>query len=271
MPSPIDILLDPVSLGVLALYAVLMLWEAVAPGRSLPKIKGWLPRALTSFVVYFYLSSYLPLLWDGFLAQYQLLDLSRLGVIPGVIVGLLVYNAVLYAWHRSMHSTNWLWRSFHQMHHSAERIDTYGAFYFSPLDMAGFTLMGSLSLSLIVGLSPQAVTAFLFAAMFMAIFQHANIKTPHWLGYFIQRPESHTIHHGKGLHRYNYADLPVFDMLFGTFQNPRGYEMETGFYLGASARVADMLMFKDVSKPDAADQQTGHNDAPLTLTPRSNP
>lgn len=252
MPTPLDILLDPISLGVLALYATLMLWEAAAPARALPKVAGWLPRALGSFVVYFYLSSYLPLLWDVKLAQYQLLDLSHLGLIPGVFVALLVYNTVLYVWHRTMHATRWLWRSFHQMHHSAERLDTYGAFYFSPLDMAGFTLVGSLSLSLLVGLSSEAVTAFLFVAMFLGIFQHANVHTPHWLGYIIQRPESHTIHHGRGLHRYNYADLPVFDMLFGTFRNPRSYEMQTGFYSGASARIPDMLLFRDVSKPSTS-------------------
>lgn len=137
------------------------------------------------------------------------------------------------------------------MHHSAERLDSYGAFYFSPLDVAGLTLVGSLSLSLIVGLSAQAVTLFLFAAMFMGIFQHTNVRTPRWLGYIIQRPESHTIHHGRGLHRYNYADLPLFDILFGTFRNPRDYEMETGFYDGASARIGDMLTFKDVSSPES--------------------
>ena len=248
MPTPIEILLDPISLGVLALYGALMLWEAIAPGRKLPKVKGWLPRALGSFAVYFYLSSYLPLLWDGYFAQYQLIDLSRLGVVPGAVIGLLVYNFVLYWWHRTMHSTNWLWRSLHQMHHSAERLDSFGAFYFSPLDAAGFTLMGSVSLVLLVGLTPQAATVFLFAAMFMGIFQHTNIRTPHWLGYIVQRPESHTIHHGKGLHRHNYADLPIMDMMFGTFRNPKRYEMETGFYNGASARIADMLMFKDVSE-----------------------
>jgi sterol desaturase/sphingolipid hydroxylase (fatty acid hydroxylase superfamily) len=51
------------------------------------------------------------------------------------------------------------------------------------------------------------------------------------------------------VHRYNYADLPVFDMLFGTFRNPVGYTGESGFYNGASARVADMLLFRDVSRP----------------------
>jgi sterol desaturase/sphingolipid hydroxylase (fatty acid hydroxylase superfamily) len=175
MPTPIEILLDPVSLGVLALYGALMTWEAIAPGRRLAKVKGWLPRALGSFAVYFYLSSYLPLIWDGYLAQYQLLDLSGLGTLAGAAIGVLVYEGLVYAWHRALHQTDWLFRSFHQMHHSAERLDTYGAFFFSPLDMAGFTLLGSLSLSLIVGLSTQAVTGFLFATMLL----RAEAGEPH--------------------------------------------------------------------------------------------
>ena len=247
MPTPIEILLDPISLCVLALYGGLMLWEALAPARELPRVRGWIPRALASFAVYFYLSSYLPLFWDDYLAQYQLVDLSSYGTWMGAAVGLFVYEGLLYVWHRTMHENSGLFRSFHQMHHSAERLDSFGAFYFSPLDMVAFTLLGSLSLSLIVGLAPQAVTVFLFTTLFLGIFQHTNVKTPQWLGYLIQRPESHTVHHGRGLHRFNYSDLPVFDMLFDTFRNPRGYEMETGFYHGASARVADMLLLRDVS------------------------
>ena len=253
MPTPLEILLDPISLGILALYAALMLWEAIAPARELPKIKGWMPRALATFAIYFYVASYLPLLWDGYLAEYQLFDLSGLGTLAGAAVGILVYEVVLYTWHRTMHQTNWLFRSFHQMHHSAERIDTYGAFYLSPLDMIGFTFVGSLSLAMIVGISPQAVPVYLLITMFCGIFQHANINTPQWLGYIIQRPESHTIHHGRGLHKYNYCDLPIIDIIFGTFRNPKGYQMETGYYDGASARIVDMLLFKDVSK--------GENDA----------
>lgn len=257
MPTPIELLLDPISLGVLALYAAMMLWEAVAPARQLPRIPGWHARALASFTIYFFLSSYLPLLWDGYLARYQLADLSHLGAVPGAIVGLLVYNALLYAWHRSMHASPALWRSFHQMHHSVERIDTFGAFYFSPMDMIGFTFMGSLALALGVGLSAEAITLFLFIAMFLGIFQHANVRTPRWLGYFIQRPESHAVHHARGVHRYNYADLPVFDIVFGTFRNPRSYEPAAGFYDGASSRVRDMLLWRDVSEPDDAPTLSG--------------
>ncbi len=248
MPTPLEILFVPISLVVSAMYAGLMVWEWLAPGRTLPQVKHWKLRGLTAFVLFFYLSTYLPLLWDQHLARYQLFDLTGLGTLGGAAVGLLVYELGVYWWHRWMHSFDLLWQGFHQMHHSAERLDTYGAFWFSPMDMISWTLLGSLCLLLIVGVTPQAATILLLSITFSAMFQHANIRTPRWLGYLIQRPESHTLHHSKGIHRYNYADLPVFDMLFGTFRNPRDFEVETGFYPDASSRVADMLLFRDVNR-----------------------
>ena len=143
MPTPIEILLDPVSIVVLLIYAGLILAEYLLPGNTLPKVPGWLPRTLLTFVSYFFLSAYLPLIWDDKLAQFQLFDLSNLGVLPSTIVAVLVFEFLIYVWHRSMHSNQFLWRVFHQMHHSAERVDTLGAFYFSPADMVGFTLVGS--------------------------------------------------------------------------------------------------------------------------------
>lgn len=121
MPSPIEILLDPISLTALAIYAALMLWERSAPGRDLPDIPGWRVR----------------------------------GVAGGTRVGVLAYELAVYVWHRAMHGSPLLWRSFHQMHHSAERVDTYGAFYFSPLGMAGWTLLGSLALTLGMAWRPR--------------------------------------------------------------------------------------------------------------------
>ncbi len=52
-------------------------------------------------------------------------------------------------------------------------------------------------------------------------------------------------------HRDNYADVPVFDMLFGTFDNPRDFAPENGFYDGASLRLRDMLLFRDIAEPEA--------------------
>jgi sterol desaturase/sphingolipid hydroxylase (fatty acid hydroxylase superfamily) len=249
MPTPLQILLDPVSLTVLGLYGVLILLEALFPARPLPRVQGWKTRALVVFVFYFYLSSYLPLLWGGTLARYQLLDLEALNPLIGAGIGVLVYELLVYVWHRTMHRVHWIWRSFHQMHHSAERLDSYGAFYFSPLDIVGFAFLTSLSLT-VVGLSAEAVTYFLYATTFLAVFQHTNIRTPQWLGYIVQRPESHSVHHGRGIHQYNYSDLPLFDILFGTFRNPKEFVREAGFYDGASAKVPAILAFRDIAGSD---------------------
>ncbi len=251
MPSPIDLLLDPISLGVFALYAGLIVWETLVPARALPRVKGWKALGLGAFAVYFFLSSYLPLLWSEHLARFQLFDLTSLGTWAGAAVGLLVYEAGVYFWHRSMHGSNLLWRVFHQMHHSAERLDTYGAFWFSPADMIGWTVLSSLCLTLIVGLTPEATTVVLLATTLLAVFQHGNIRTPRWLGYVVQRPESHSRHHARGVHYGNFSDLPIFDILFGTFYNPREFEAETGFYHGASRRIGEMLRFREVSLPPA--------------------
>lgn len=249
MPTPIELLLDPISLAVFALYGGLMLWEALAPGRPLPKVAGWKWRGLAAFGMFFFLSSYLPLVWTEWLVQYQLVNLSPLGTWGGALIGLLVIEAGIYAWHRTMHASPMLWRTFHQMHHSSERLDSYSAFWFSPLDMVGWTVLSSLCLSLMVGITAEAATVVLLSTTFMSIFQHSNIRTPRWLGYIVQRPESHSRHHQRGVHAGNYADLPLYDMLFGTFHNPRDFVPATGFYEGASARVADMLHFRDVSSP----------------------
>lgn len=248
-PTPLEIILDPISLTVLGMYAGLMIWEALFPARPLTKMKFWKLKGLSFFAGFFFLSSYLPIMVDPWLSQYQLINLSEVGTIPSMIFAILIYELGAFAYHWSMHRFDFMWRTFHQMHHSSERIDTYSAYIFSPLDMIGWTMLGSISLVWIVGLSPQAATATLLILTFLGIFQHANIKTPRWLGYLIQRPESHNIHHGRGIHKYNYADLPLWDILFGTFYNPSTYETEVGFYKGASNRIGDMLLFKDVSVP----------------------
>ena len=250
LPSPMDLLLDPVSLAVLSMYGALMLWEALRPARKLPYVKHWKLKGLISFLAFFFLSSYLPIWIDPWMAQYMLFDLSGWGTLTGALIGILGYQLIVYIYHRSVHSSNLLWRVFHQMHHSAERLDTYGAFYFSPADMVSFTLVGSVAFAFFIGLSPQAITVVILLLNFLSIFQHANISTPQWIGYIIQRPESHSVHHGRGLHRLNYSDLPVWDILFGTFSNPPKYENETGFYEGGSAKVKDMLLFRDINQEE---------------------
>ncbi len=248
LPSPWQLLADPVSIIVICIFFGLMILEELFPGRPLPQIKYWKIRGVIAFIIYFFLSSYLPFLWNEFLAKYQIFDLTVLGNYWGALVALLIYELGVYVWHRSMHKSNLLWRMFHQMHHSAERVDTYGAFYFSPMDTFGFTFLTSLALVWIGGFTPQATIYAIYAATFLAVIQHANIKTPQWMGYIFQRPESHSMHHAKGIHAYNYSDLPLFDIILGTFRNPKEFSTETGFYNGASSKIKQMILFKDINK-----------------------
>ncbi len=256
LPTPLEVLLDPLSLAMLALIAGLLAAQALWPGRPLPNVRGWWLRAGLVFVLYFYLAAYLPLLWDQYLLPYQVFHLEKMNIYASTSIAILVFELLIYVWHRSMHSHEGLWRIFHQMHHSAERVDALGAFYFSPLDAAGFAFIGSLTLSVLVGLAAEAVTLFLMVTLFLATFQHTNVKTPRWLGYLIQRPESHSVHHQTGVHRYNYSDLPLFDIAFGTFHNPKEFAADAGFYEGASSRIGDMLLCRDVSVPPVRPPKT---------------
>ena len=81
----------------------------------------------------------------------------------------------------------------------------------------------------------------------LGIFQHANLKTPAWLGYLVVRPESHARHHERGVHAKNYSDLPLWDLLFGTFENPATWNGLAGFYSGASRRLGALLGGRDIS------------------------
>lgn len=96
MISPIALISDPISLTIFGLYGALMLWEALAPGRELPRDFGWMARGLAAFILFFFISSYLPLLWTETLASYQLFDLTHLGTWGGAVAGLLVYELGVY-------------------------------------------------------------------------------------------------------------------------------------------------------------------------------
>jgi sterol desaturase/sphingolipid hydroxylase (fatty acid hydroxylase superfamily) len=58
------------------------------------------------------------------------------------------------------------------------------------------------------------------------------------------------VHHARGIHHYNFSDLPLFDLIFGTFRNPKEFAPESGFEGVSSAQILDMLVWKDVAARD---------------------
>ena len=84
--------------------------------------------------------------------------------------------------------------------------------------------------------------------LLLPLFQRWNVRTPRWIGYFIQRPESHGLHHEFGIHGRNYSDFPLWDMLMGTFVNPETFDGRVGFDGDAESHVAAMILFQDVNR-----------------------
>lgn len=230
-------LLNPVAYAIAGMFAVFALIDLVYRARRFVSADHWPLRGVLAFGLYLAVAFYSPLLWDAWLADHSLLDMSALPVVSQVVSGVLVVELGIYAWHRTLHHNDLLWRHLHQTHHSAERIDIWGAFWFHPLDMLGFTLLGSLCLIGVLGLGVEAAIAVTLITSFLSMFTHANIRTPHWLGYLIARPESHSAHHERGVHGRNFSALPLWDMVFGTFHNPKDFTGEVGFYDGASTRL----------------------------------
>src|SRR5690606_38561594 len=114
------------------------------------------------------------------------------------------------------------------------------------------TALGSFLLVLVAGFSPQAATVITLVNTFFSMFQHSNTRTPAWSGYIVQRPEAHVLHHARGSHAYNDGDITIYDMLFGPWKTPRNFDDESGFYMAASSRISDMLLFKDVYKEEVS-------------------
>jgi sterol desaturase/sphingolipid hydroxylase (fatty acid hydroxylase superfamily) len=239
---------DIVSLLIPILFVTCVALERLLPARRLPPVRRWLLKGLFFFVVTGALNAVIPATVGPRLGFLTLFDSSRLGLAGSTVLTLLVSELVLYWLHRTMHRFQGLWRWTHQMHHSAERIDIPGAVYFHPTDISLNVVMSTVATAL-VGASADAAALAGFATFAMAMFQHLNVKTPRFLGYLVQRPEGHSVHHQRGLHAYNYGNLALWDLVFGTFRNPEGFADLAGFYDGASARVVDMLVARDVGMP----------------------
>ena len=238
----------------LAILPLFLFIDIVSPPAAGSRSRGWRSRALVVTAVNFGLSLVIGQWWATAFGGVHVFDAAALGTAGGAVVGVVVYEFFHYWYHRSAHRFNALWLLGHQMHHSAESLDPWGAYFLHPLDAAVFLSLSSIVLYPVLGLSPAAGAWAAAVLTFFAVFQHAGVKTPRWLGYLVQRPESHAIHHARGVHAHNYSDLPLWDIVFGTFRNP-GRETRQpllGFYDGASARVGEMLAFRDVASRDRA-------------------
>jgi sterol desaturase/sphingolipid hydroxylase (fatty acid hydroxylase superfamily) len=231
---------------IIAATVVFFLAERLLPGRELPESPGWYARAAFLNLSQLGIILLAGVAWNRWLQTYSLLHIAS--VMPPFaqgFVGWFIGTFVFYWWHRARHESNFLWRVFHQVHHSPARIEILTAFYKHPLEIAVDSILASALLFSLLGASPRGAAWFNVFAVLGEYFYHSNLRTPRWVGYFIQRPEHHSIHHQLDLHKFNYGDITLWDRLFGTFRDADEFAAHCGFPDGHERNLKSMLAFHD--------------------------
>jgi sterol desaturase/sphingolipid hydroxylase (fatty acid hydroxylase superfamily) len=239
------------------LYWILMIFigcfilERCLPGWQLPRVKTWPLRVLFLNLIQLGVVLLAGLSWEKWLSTWSIFNLSSyVSPILGGCIAYFIATFVFYWWHRWRHEYDFLWVGFHQIHHSPQRLEVITSFYKHPGEMIVNSILGSLLVYSFLGLSLEAGVIYTFCTAIGEFFFHTNVKTPHSVGYIFQRPEMHRIHHQFDRHKNNYGDIVWWDMLFGTYENPKEWTLSCGFTPEKEDRLLDMLAYKDVHKSD---------------------
>ncbi len=220
--------------------------ERILPGRELPEAPGWFARAALMNACQLGIVVLAGVGWNRWLQRWSLFHIAS--SMPPFAQGLLSWfigTFVFYWWHRARHDVDLLWRVCHQVHHSPSRIELLTAFYKHPVEIAADSMIASALLFSVLGASPEAGAWFNVFAVLGEYFYHSNLRTPHWMGYFLQRPEHHSIHHELDVHGFNYGDITWWDRLFGTFKDTDAFAEQCGFPNGHERCLSQMLLFRD--------------------------
>ena len=233
----------------LATFAFCFALERLIPGWPLPKVRTWVTRVLLINAVQLSVVLLAGLTWERWLTGASVFHLSE-HVSPAVggLVAYFIATFVFYWWHRWRHESDLLWRLFHQIHHSPQRLEVITSFYKHPGEMVVNSLVGSVLVYAVLGLSLEAGSIYTLCTALGEFFYHTNVRTPRWVGFFFQRPEMHRIHHQYNRHKNNYGDITWWDMMFGTYENPREWKHTCGFDDASEQKLVAMLAYKDVHR-----------------------
>jgi len=232
--------------GVAAAFLAL---ERFRPGRELPHSRGWHLRAWLLNMAQLGIVVLGGYTWSKWLQGPSLFSID--GALPAFAQGFICWfvgTFVFYWWHRARHASDFLWRTLHQIHHSASRIETLTSFYKHPLEIALNSVLSSAIIFVLLGASVEAGAWYSLFAALGEFCYHMNVRTPRWFGWFLQRPEHHSIHHQLGVHHYNYGDITWWDRLFGTFEEAEDFAPRCGYRGQRERDLGRMLAFRDVNK-----------------------
>jgi sterol desaturase/sphingolipid hydroxylase (fatty acid hydroxylase superfamily) len=150
---------------------------------------------------------------------------------PILVQALLVTLAsdLLRYWlHRWHHTLPFLWR-FHAVHHSVEKLYWLNTSRFHPVEKF-FQFLFDVTPFILLGVPAEVLALHLLWYGVNGFFQHANIDLKYGLlNYVVSSTDLHRWHHAQeaAVSNHNYGNnLIVWDLLFGTFYNPKNSRVE---------------------------------------------
>ncbi len=241
--------MDPIKPLIIVAF-ILIILERIIPDQTLPKVKHWWYRVVFINLLQIAIVILVGNTWENTFQKISLFNLGKnYNFILTAFVAYFVITFVFYWWHRFRHDFNIFWLCFHQIHHSPQRIETVTSFYKHPLEILVNSIIISLINYSLLGLTVEAGALVTILTGLAEFFYHMNIATARWIGYFFQRPEMHRIHHQKNKHYSNFSDLPLWDILFRTYKNPKTYQGPFGFKPEREACFWKMFFFQNVNNP----------------------
>ena len=219
----------------LAIFAVMAVWELLAPRRALTVSKAvrWANNlGLVAFNTIL-LRLVFPAAAIGMAAfsaerDWGLLNHFDVAFWLAVPVGVIAMDLVIWMQHVMVHAVPVLWR-LHRVHHADPDYDLTTGARFHPIEMV---LSMLIKFATIMLLGPPVLAVILFEVILngMAMFNHGNVRLPtaldRALRWLIVTPDMHRVHHSVQDDEANSNfgfNLSCWDRMFGTYRaQPRG-------------------------------------------------
>ena len=241
----------------LGIFALMALWELLAPRRALSVSKGirWANNlglvALNTLV----LRLIFPAAAVGVAAVaaergWGLLNIHPLHPALAGVLAVVALDLVIWLQHVMVHAVPLLWR-LHRVHHADLDYDVTTGARFHPLEIV---LSMLIKFATIVVLGPPVVAVVIFEVLLnaTAMFNHGNIGLPPTLDrvlrWVVVTPDMHRVHHSIEDDETNSNfgfNLPWWDRLFGTYRDqPRAGQ------LGMTIGIRDHADPREVARLD---------------------
>jgi len=248
--------------GAAAVFAVLALWEWLAPRRHLtvgrrPRWPGNLGILAIDIVAVRLLVPTAAVGVALIAAErgWGLFAMLGLPAWAAVVVGVIALDLVIYIQHVVFHHVPALWR-LHRMHHADLDIDVTTGVRFHPLEIL-LSLAIKMAAVVIFGVPALAVLTFEVLLNATSMFNHTNVALPSWLEpiarWLVVTPQMHQVHHSieRAETDSNFGfNLPWWDRLFGTYRaKPSAGEQGVTIGLPIFRDVAELAIIRLLTQP----------------------